>query len=287
MFFFINLCDFSKKKRYVCKNKNTLEMKFINILVFIIITLNVCGQTFDLNNFTNDTINYTNIDSVRQGIWEESIDGTKYTGEYKDGKKNGVWYCYNDYNQKIQKLETFKDGLREGIYLEFNPNGIIIKEEFYKKGLLHGICKEYDVWDLKTNTVYINGKIQGIKKSYYTNMAKSYEQGVTNIMEESFYLDGLKNGSTKWYNKNDKLLAQYNYVNDTLSGEQLTFYEDGTTVKTKENYKNNKLHGLNIEYFPNGIIKIEGYYDNGEKSGIWKEYDEKGKLIKTYKNKEK
>ena len=42
-------------------------------------------------------------------------------------------------------------------------------------------------------------------------------------------------------------------------------------------------NGEIIKFHENGEVKAKGKYENGEKDGLWKNYDESGKLI----NKEK
>ncbi len=36
------------------------------------------------------------------------------------------------------------------------------------------------------------------------------------LQEESFYKDGKKQGTAKWYNQKGVLMAEYNYKNDVL-----------------------------------------------------------------------
>jgi antitoxin component YwqK of YwqJK toxin-antitoxin module len=146
--------------------------------------------------------------------------------------------------------------------------------------LKEGLCKNYDTWDLKDETNYKQGKLNGVKKVYYTNEAKSYAPNVTNIQEETFYINDLREGVTKWYSKNDKLAVEYNYHNGLLEGVQKTYFDDGKNVQIEELYKNN-IPIEYKEYYRSGKIKTEGKYNsNGQKHGEWKNYSEDGKLLK-------
>jgi len=231
----------------------------------------------------SDTINRRDTNGLKEGLWMDDFMSMQFRGNYVAGKKEGVWVSHNPKNQKINYLIEFHDDKRNGIYVEFNPNGIIIKEEYYKNDLKHGESKEYDIWDLRSVANYKNGLLNGYKVSYYTGNAKSYLEGVKNIQEEAFYINNLRHGETKWYGKNDKLIAKYNYNMGSLEGKQYTFYEDGLTIKTIETYKNNILDGEVKEFYSNGKIKLEGLYLDGKKNGEWREYSEEGKLLKTTK----
>jgi antitoxin component YwqK of YwqJK toxin-antitoxin module len=57
----------------------------------------------------------------------------QFRGRYFKGKKEGVWISHDPNTQKIRYLIEFYNDKRNGLYLEFNPNGIIIKEEYLKK----------------------------------------------------------------------------------------------------------------------------------------------------------
>ena len=51
-------------------------------------------------------------------------------------------------------------------------------------------------------------------------------------------------------------------------------------------YKNDKYHGKYVIYNDNGTIKVIGNYINGKRERLWKEYNNKGDLIREgiYKN---
>ena len=80
---------------------------------------------------------------------------------YKDGKKNG--YYLNAYPNGCLKEEGFYDNdLKCGDYRKYTPKGVLIRQAQYHNGQLNGTCVDY----------YDNGNLKGI----------------------SVYKDGLKNG---------------------------------------------------------------------------------------------
>lgn len=53
-------------------------------------------------------------------------------------------------------------------------------------------------------------------------------------------------------------------------------------VETESEYNSDGLpDGYYKDYHPNGVLQTEGEYKEGTRTGVWKHYDENGKLIKT------
>ena len=48
-------------------------------------------------------------------------------------------------------------------------------------------------------------------------------------------------------------------------------------------YKKSVKTGYWREFYENGNIKAEGKYENNEKEGVWKQYDDKEKPLKSIK----
>jgi antitoxin component YwqK of YwqJK toxin-antitoxin module len=81
-----------------------------------------------------------------------------------------------------------------------------------------------------------------------------YTNGI--IKEKSYYIKGRRQGECQSFYPSGKLL-----VDD--------FFSDGI------------IDGPTINYYENGQKRYEGAYTKGKPSGVWKFYDDKGKLIKT------
>lgn len=45
----------------------------------------------------------------------------------------------------------------------------------------------------------------------------------------------------------------------------------------------NQLDGPSFEYFTNGKVKLESYFKEGGKEGVWKSFDEEGNLLNEMK----
>ena len=60
---------------------------------------------------------------------------------------------------------------------------------------------------------------------------------------------------------------------------RMTIYSRSGDVREVKNYKNDQLDGEVRTYWPNGKLQLDGNYKKGHRSGCWRSYDEKGKLI--------
>ncbi len=84
-------------------------------------------------------------------------------------------------------------------------------------------------------------------------------------------------------------IGKFNKHKDTIRYEYYQTLENGTVITQREDndeyieiikYKDKYIQEFN-SYYKNGKLKISGFFlENDFYSGIWKEYDEKGNLIK-------
>ena len=194
---------------------------------------------------------------------------------YKNGKKNGLKITYSDscnvllkeiYLNDVKegtdtiffdvsggkKKETmpFVENIKEGKGYEFaEDDGRLITIIIYKKGTLLG--KE------KINRKDRNGLKMGVWKKFFDD---------GKLMEESRYKNDLLNGYLKEYDEKGKLINATLYID----GIAQTYAEEIAQLDIRK------------EYYPNGMVKKEGVYDViGKENGIFKYFDEKGKIEKT------
>jgi antitoxin component YwqK of YwqJK toxin-antitoxin module len=86
---------------------------------------------------------------------------------------------------------------------------------------------------------------------------------------------------TEWYpgHKQIKIKGRKN-PEGKKDGVWKMFTEDGYDLSI-QTYKNGKRHGAVVVYHPNGALNYSGDYQDDERIGIWKFYNEAGELIKT------
>lgn len=191
---------------------------------------------------------------------------------FKDKKQNGEWLAYYP-SGVLQGRAILKDKLLEGPLYRYTQDG---KLEFYANyhlGKLNGEFKKYDrEGHIEEMYAYVNDSLEGDAyrffpdssiniKSHFTNNKRSGEWinyfRNHNIDNRSFYKDGLPDGVHSDYDIAGHLMSTDTYVKGVLNGPH------------------KKL-------FPDGKIREEGNYTNGDGTGKWRFYDRKGALIKEF-----
>ncbi|MEX1002318.1 MAG: toxin-antitoxin system YwqK family antitoxin [Crocinitomicaceae bacterium] len=209
-------------------------------------------------------------DSLWKFYDEEGL--LKWSYEYENDKKNGCAKKYDSLGNVIQetfyvndekqgeeihffadgqrkKVITYNQGKEEGLALEYNEEGTVITEELYDNGYLKR--KE------KFNRYDEEGNKTGVWRSYFDN---------GNIKTEISYSGGKKEGVSKLFDKDGKLVSINKMKGDTVAS-------DPGGVVIVDLYK---------EYHENGSVKLMGGLSHGLKSGIFRKYDKEGNLIKGY-----
>lgn len=87
----------------------------------------------------------------------------------------------------------------------------------------------------------------------------------------------MKQGAYTTFYPSGAMSSVANYLNDTLEGQKIWYFEDGK-IEIEENYKKGLYHGVFKAYFEDGSILQEGYYDNNMPSGEWLTYYKNGQL---------
>lgn len=83
-----------------------------------------------------DTLNCKDKGDLKQGKWVTHVEalrgepGYEEEGVYKNGKKEGVWRCYN-LNGDLIAMENYRYGFKDGINRYFNMQGLT-REESWK-----------------------------------------------------------------------------------------------------------------------------------------------------------
>ncbi len=105
----------------------------------------------------------------------------------------------------------------------------------------------------------------------------------SNLLSEEYQIDSLgkRNGFYKIYYPNQKIKFILNFVNDSLSGEQKQFHENGN-LRAIYYYKASIIDSVQKWYYPNGNLKKINNRVNGERFGAQSEYDSSGRLKELY-----
>ncbi|NVK53129.1 MAG: hypothetical protein HWD85_09360 [Flavobacteriaceae bacterium] len=138
-------------------------------------------------------------------------------------KKNNL-----DIKKTIKRGMTI-DGLKEGVWIEYDDKGNVKRIKNYKKGKLHGgHVSFYPDGSIYSFGSYTNGVSNGPSVLFFSNQ---------NINVQDNYKNGLLNGFSNLYGKNGNLKQSFFYLNNKKEGYQ--YYLDeftGDTIKI-ERYK--------------------------------------------------
>lgn len=183
--------------------------------------------------------------------------GKKWTiTEHKAGLPHGTWKFF--YEPKSgSKLEDpnqlawenyYKEGMKDGLWIFYDYEGKIKKEESYKEDKKNGTFKEYF-------------------------------KGTTQLKSEINYVDDYLEGDYKMFYENGGEFIKAFYKKGKEEGEQLTFHKNAQMASLKK-YKNGKAEGTWRSYYEDGKEKFVGAYVNGKKSGEHKDFYREGQLKK-------
>lgn len=129
---------------------------------------------------------------------------------------------------------------------ETYPDGTTSSELTYRRGTLHGKAVwYYENGIRKFECNYNNGELEGASIRWYAN-------GV--MQSRDHYEANLKNGKSEFWDEHSNLAREENYFGDTL-------------------------HGPYRQYFPDGIVMVEGLYTKGLYDSTWTYRNEYGVVV--------
>ena len=187
------------------------------------------------------------------------------------------------YKQK-NKLEVLA-----GIY---TPSGdLTVKAEIKLKKEISLNEIEKLVQEIKDNEASNQSDILNNKFS------ENFEENVKSFISYSYYDDGSLNSKTE-YDFERKNIAMITYSEGKISSESIAKYkgsiqDENIDIDFYENLSKTfiKMKVKKVEngqeirtFYPSGKLKSIGVYKNNILNGLYKEYDENGKLIKEVKN---
>ncbi|MBK9190629.1 MAG: hypothetical protein IPM77_03495 [Crocinitomicaceae bacterium] len=181
-------------------------------------------------------------------------------GEFKNGVPVGLWKSY--YPDGILKSTGYKSsGLSDSVWNFYNSQGLLIQRYHYKNDKKNGCAQQFD--------------------------------SLGHVFFEMYYVDDVPVGEKQWLYPDGTLKKQVLFINGKEEGLSIEYSKEGNVI-TEELYdngylkdrteynqldENRKKTGLWREYYADGTIKTEQNYRNGEKFGIAKTYNQKGKLV--------
>lgn len=208
-----------------------------------------------------------------------------------DTLPNGKWKWFFD-DEKLWKEGSFKHGLKDGYFKEYDQNGDLIAAVKFVNGEKVEKAEELAKLDVRTD-YYPSGKVkikatydkngipEGVRREYSPdgNIEKSYVflHGV--IIGEGIFTDaGIRQGLWKEYYPDGKLKASGVYTDDKKQGKWSYYYPNGKLEQTGK-YINNQPDSLWYWFYPNGKLLREENFFEGLSDGVMTEYNIKGEII--------
>jgi len=236
-----------------------------------------------------------------------------FTGGYKEGIPVGIHrffdtagvvenaYLYNELGQKVSEGIIDVQGKRKGPWTDFYPSGEVRAKGSYLDNQKSGSWTYFlSGGGVEQKGRFERGRFMGMWNWYYPN---------GNKWREESYFNGREDGMFVEYDPNGNILTKGDYIGGEKEGEWLYqvgdheekgsfviglregmwryYYPDGA-VKYEGSYSQGNPDKRHKYYYPDGTLKEEQYYVMGIREKNWKKYDEDGNLVMTitYKNNE-
>ncbi|MCK9290185.1 MAG: hypothetical protein WCR58_07130 [Bacteroidales bacterium] len=183
-------------------------------------------------------------------------------GGFIDQKPEGYWKTY--YENGILKSEGNRlDFLLDSAWRFYDETGVLQLVIHYKEGKKHGERISY----LPDEIIYENF-VEDVKEGYTI-----HTDTLGRIMRKIPFISGLEDGVSMVYDSTATII------------ELITFKKGYITAREKINRHDseNKPHGPWKWFYDTGQLKADGYYKNGMKNGIFRQYDVEGNLQKIEK----
>lgn len=249
---------------------------FIVPIFFVLSAISSLAQTKTVNNGFTDTAEAKNqiVNGLKEGKWVE-ITTIPQPRLYK-GLDAGM-VKYNDRPDRIYRLIVYHLGIPVGMIKQYK-NGILMSDENYVNGKLNGLARTYyPDGAIEEESYYKDSLLNGISIKYYDNISskqngtdKDFSHG--SLRNEYNYTEGKLNGEKEYYQNG--IIEHEGYYTDGSMYLFKTYYPDGR-LQSETPYSNGQLNGVKKDYYDNGMLMNEGDYVNG-KMIIFKNFDENG-----------
>ncbi|ULQ57278.1 hypothetical protein KJS94_03570 [Flavihumibacter rivuli] len=163
------------------------------LVMLLMISINGYGQLKSyIIGVKGDTLNRVDIADKRQGPWVERIEsvrgepGFEEEGEYKDGRKEGMWRKYT-LQGDLLAIENFRWGNKDGMCQYFNIAGSVVREESWRAFNPDKLYDTLDVEDVNNPDHYVQVVVKNEGSSLKHGTWKYYDPGTGFVQKTEFY----------------------------------------------------------------------------------------------------
>lgn len=152
-------------------------------------------------------------------------------------------------------------GLKEGLLRQFNDKGVLIAEENYVAGELHGERKLYNEQGIVViREQYKNNEFEGEYRNYH-------DDGT--LKQQGKYINGAMNETWKAYYPNGSLREVVTFVENQENGPFREWYETGKPKASGTYLNGDNEHGTLHLYETDGTLRKVMTCDRGRCSTVW------------------
>jgi uncharacterized protein len=207
---------------------------------------------------TRENYAFGKLDGVSTTYYQDGSISDKNT--FKNGVRNGEWLQFYSNGNKRLEAKIKNDISYEGEYTQFYENGKPKIRGNYEEGLREGTWLTYiETGAIEAQYVYRLGKVVTEKKENGT-FKEYYPEDIPK--NEYTYKNGKKTGAFKEYYLQGEWKTKY--TNDAEDGSKQEFLAlEGIQVKVEGNYLEDLLDGEIIYFLQNGEIEKKEKYSKG------------------------
>lgn len=150
-------------------------------------------------------------------------------GNYIGTIKDSTWNYYSFYDKTLKGTETFVNGKKEGLSVNYYATGKISQELNYKNDLKNGIWRQYyENGSLKISGTYIAGKRTGVFIVNYPNNKPEWKGS---------YTDDVKTGKWIHYNPDGTLESEIEFINGIAKNSEELNNKESKVIERLEKMK--------------------------------------------------
>ena len=253
----------------------------------------------------NSIFSYSSIKAVNEKELQKVFDKNKeIIVVYRTNTKDGLPKKYIENIIPKEKFNILKDKHIKNTIRYVQKNKLDILADIYTPSGYLTVKTE-----IKLRKEILFNEIEKLVKEIEENEAsnqsdilnnkfsENFEENVKNFISYSYYDDGSLSSKTE-YDFDKKNITMLTYSEGKISSESIAkykgsiqdenididFYENLSKTYTKMKVKKVE-NGQEVRtFYSNGKLKSVGIYKDNILNGVYKEYDESGKIIKEVKN---
>ena len=210
-------------------------------------------------------------------------------GVVKEDNPIGFWEFYDSSGRRSGLANFDSEGIREGEYRLFHPEGNLKETGRYIKGEIQGKVVTYHPnGRMETEGNYQAGVLEGEFRSYSPTEAllqkKYFRKGELDALYSSYFRVGetlpefqiqyssgkIVQTATEFYS-NGSVYQETPHTEGEKDGVEVNFYLNGKPY-SKIEYHGGMLHGSYLVYHSNGQLQKQGQAAYGQLYGSWKTF---------------